>query len=73
MEQLYVMWMPRLLTIDQKLRRKNVSMKNMTLYKGNPSKFLRQFITVDETGVRHYTPEGKQQSKQWTGAGLISE
>jgi len=24
---------------------------------------------MDETGIYHYTPESKQQSKQWTEAG----
>ena len=30
---------------------------------------LRQFVTVDETWIHHYTPELKQQSKQWTASG----
>jgi hypothetical protein len=30
---------------------------------------VHQFITVDETWINHYTPESKQQSKQWTEAG----
>jgi hypothetical protein len=30
---------------------------------------MRQFITMDETWIHHYTPESKQQSKQWTEAG----
>lgn len=35
---------------------------------GNPSEFLRRFVTVDETWIHHYTPETKNQSKQWTSA-----
>jgi hypothetical protein len=31
--------------------------------------FVRRFITMDETCIHHYTPESKQQSKQWTEAG----
>ncbi|KAF8771416.1 hypothetical protein HNY73_018841 [Argiope bruennichi] len=27
--------------------------------------FLRRFVTADETWIHHYTPETKQQSKQW--------
>jgi hypothetical protein len=34
----------------------------------NKTDFVRQFITVDETWIHHYTPESKQQSKQWTEA-----
>jgi hypothetical protein len=30
--------------------------------------FVRRFITMDETWIHHYTPECKQQSKQWAEA-----
>jgi hypothetical protein len=30
---------------------------------------VHRFITVDESWIHHYTPESKQQSKQWTEAG----
>jgi hypothetical protein len=35
----------------------------------NKTDFVRQFITTDETWIHHYTPESKQQSKQWKEAG----
>ena len=35
----------------------------------NPKEFLRRFVTVDETRIHHYTPEMKEQAKQWTSAG----
>jgi len=35
----------------------------------NKTNFVRRFITMDETWIHHYTPEYKQQSKQWTEAG----
>jgi hypothetical protein len=35
----------------------------------NKTGFVRRFITLDETWIHHYTPESKQQSKQWTEAG----
>jgi len=69
MEKLSARWVPRLLTVNQKLTRKTVSIKNLALYKRNPSEFLRRFITVDETWIHHYTPESKQQSKQCIGPG----
>ncbi|CAH2090560.1 unnamed protein product [Euphydryas editha] len=69
MEKLCARWVPRLLTVDQKLTRKTVSIENLALYKRNLSEFLRRFITVDETWIHHYTPESKQQSKQWIGPG----
>jgi hypothetical protein len=31
--------------------------------------FVCRFITMDETWIHHYTPESKQQSKQWAEAG----
>ncbi|XP_043258450.1 uncharacterized protein LOC122400837 [Colletes gigas] len=35
----------------------------------NPKEFLRCFVTVDETWIHWYTPETKEQSKQWTSPG----
>jgi hypothetical protein len=34
----------------------------------NKTDFVVRFITMDETWIHHYTPESKQQSKQWTEA-----
>jgi len=34
-----------------------------------PKEFLRRFVTVDETWIHWYTPETKEQSKQWTSPG----
>jgi len=34
----------------------------------NKTDFVRRYITMDETGIHHYTPESKQQWKQWTEA-----
>jgi Transposase. len=39
------------------------------MIKRNPVDFWRRLITVDETWVHHYTPETKNQSKQWVEAG----
>jgi hypothetical protein len=36
----------------------------------NKTDFVRRFITMDETWIHHFTPESKQQSKQWTEAGF---
>jgi len=35
----------------------------------NKTDFVHRFITMAETWIHHYTPESKQQSKQWTEAG----
>jgi len=34
----------------------------------NKTDVVRQLINMDETWIHHYTPECKQQSKQWTAA-----
>jgi len=39
------------------------------MFKRNPKEFLRRFVTVYETWIHHYTPETKEQSKQWTKSG----
>ncbi|EFN66118.1 hypothetical protein EAG_10637, partial [Camponotus floridanus] len=46
---------PRLLTINQKRIRTNISQECLDLLKRNSTEFLRRFITVDETWIHHYT------------------
>src|SRR5436190_5083057 len=62
-------WVPRLLTLDQKRIRMNISKALLERFKRNESDFLRRLITVDETWIHHFTPETKEQSKQWTAKG----
>lgn len=50
---------------DQKRIGKDISIECLEMFSRSPKYFLRRFVTVDET----YTPELKQQSKQWTKAG----
>lgn len=69
MKKLCARWVPRLLTADQRQRRVDDSSKCLELYKQNPVEFSRRYITVDETWIHHYTPETKEQSKQWTKGG----
>lgn len=66
MRKLCARWVPRLLTVDQKRQRKQISETCLALYRKDSSEFLRRFVTVDETWIHHYTPETKEQSKQWT-------
>lgn len=69
MRKLSARWVPRLLTVEQKLTRKTVSSECLDLFNRNSVDFLRRFVTMDETWIHHYTPETKQQSKQWTAKG----
>ena len=69
MRKLSARWVPRLLTVDNKRNRETTLKLCLDMFKRNPREFLRRFITVDETWIHHYTPEMKEQSKQWTSPG----
>lgn len=69
MRKLSARWVPRLLTPDNKRIRETTSEQCLKLFKRNPKEFLRRFVTVDETWIHWYTPETKEQSKQWTAPG----
>jgi hypothetical protein len=60
---------PRLLTADQKHTCMKISEQCLECFNKNQTDLVRRFITMDETWIYHYTPESKQQSKQWTEAG----
>jgi histone-lysine N-methyltransferase SETMAR len=66
MRKLCARWVPRLLTMEQKQRREDVSVECLAKFHSNKAEFLRRFITMVETWVHHFTPETKEQSKQWT-------
>ena len=42
------------------------------MFQRNPDEFLRRFITVDKTWIHYFTPETKEQSKQWTSPGELA-
>jgi histone-lysine N-methyltransferase SETMAR len=69
MRKLSARWVPRLLTMEQKRVRSQMSINNLEFFKRNTRDFLRRFVTCDETWVHYYTPESKQQSKMWTKRG----
>jgi histone-lysine N-methyltransferase SETMAR len=69
MKKLCARWVPRLLTADQKRTRMKISEQCLDRFNKNKTDFVRRFIIMDETWIHHYTPESKQQSKQWTEAG----
>jgi len=68
-KKLCARWVPRLLTADQKCTRMKISEQCLERFNKNKTEFVHRFITMDETWIHHYTPESKQQSKQWTEAG----
>jgi histone-lysine N-methyltransferase SETMAR len=68
MKKLCASWVPCLLTADQKRTHVKISEQCMQHFNKNKTDFVCRFITLDETWIYHYTPESKQQSKQWTEA-----
>ncbi|XP_014467559.1 PREDICTED: histone-lysine N-methyltransferase SETMAR-like, partial [Dinoponera quadriceps] len=69
MRELCARWVQPLLTLEQKQCREDVSIEYLAKFHSNKEEFLRCFITMDETWVHHFTPETKEQSKQWTQKG----
>jgi len=68
MKKLCTRWVQRLLTADQKCTRMKISEQCLEHFNKNKPDFVPLFITMDEKWIHHYTPESKQQSKQWTEA-----
>ena len=66
MRKLLSKWVPRLLTVDQKRQRVVDSERCLELFRRNKLNFLRQYVTMDETLIHHYTPESKRSSAEWT-------
>jgi histone-lysine N-methyltransferase SETMAR len=62
-------WVPRLLAVDNKRNRMTTSKQCFYLFKRNPKKFIRRFVSVDEIWIHHYMPEMKEESKQWSSPG----
>ena len=69
MRKLSALWVARLLTFDQKHTSCTLLRTNLNLFEEDPANFLKRFVTMDETWVHHFTPEAKQQSKQWKHPG----
>ena len=69
MKKLCTKWVPWLLTANQKCTRVKISEQCLEGFNENKTDFVCQFLTMGETWIHHYTPESKQQSKQWTEAG----
>ena len=57
MRKLSARWVPRLLPVDQKRIRMNISSALLVQFRRNKSELWRRLITVDETWRHHYAPE----------------
>ena len=56
-------------TVGHKRDRVTISKQYFEIFQRNPDEFLRRFTTVNETWIHYFTPETKEQSKQWTSPG----
>ena len=72
MKKLLARWVPRLLIVENKCNRVSDSMAGLALFCPDPSEFLHWYTTLDETWIHFYTPETKEQSKQWTAPGELA-
>ena len=63
------MWVPCLLTVDQKRQHVVDSERCLELFRRNKPNFLRRCVTMDETWIYHYTPESKRSSAKWSAVG----
>jgi [histone H3]-lysine36 N-dimethyltransferase SETMAR len=68
MKKLSARWVPRLFSVEQKRVRQTTSQRCLDMIKRNPVDFWLRLITVD-MWVHHYTPETKNQSKEWVEGG----
>ena len=69
MKKLYSKLAPRLLTVEQEQQRIHDSERCLKLFTRNKKDFLRQYITMNETWIYHFTPEAKRASAEWRGGG----
>jgi hypothetical protein len=60
---------PPVLSPEQKRVQAQTPAECLKVFQNNPMDFKKRFVTMDETGIYHYIPETKNQSKQWVGPG----
>ncbi|GBP82554.1 Putative uncharacterized protein FLJ37770 [Eumeta japonica] len=66
MRKISARWVPKMLTPFHKQRRLQTSKDFLELVGDNIDEICDRIVTVDETWVRQYDPESKQESMQWT-------
>ncbi|XP_075237044.1 protein GVQW3-like [Lycorma delicatula] len=62
-------WQDGLLSVENKRNRVVNSEAVLVLFCCHPDEILHQYITVDVKWIHYYTPETKEQSKQWVFEG----
>ena len=61
-------WIPKCLNVDQKRARVEASRSICARFE-NDVDFLNRIVTMDETWIRFYDPDTKQQSMEWRHSG----
>ena len=59
MHKLFLKWVSRLLTPDQKQQRVENSERSLELFKRVKKDFLHRYVIMDETWIQHYTSKKK--------------
>ena len=54
-----------MLTHENKQIRLTTSCENLDIFREDQAKFLRRYVTMDETWAHHFDPETKLQSMEW--------
>ena len=55
--KLYAIWLPRLLAMEQKQRREDVSIECLAKFPINKVIFFSRFITINKTWVHYFIPK----------------
>lgn len=58
-------WVPKMLTEEHKRKRIECAQQFVASFEDKGEEFLDSIVTGDETWAHYYTPEMKEQSKQW--------
>ena len=58
-------WVPRQLTLEMKMQRKEMCIHLMKRYNKEGEAFLERVVTGDESWVHHFDPESKVQSMEY--------
>ncbi|GBP29545.1 Histone-lysine N-methyltransferase SETMAR [Eumeta japonica] len=69
MRKISARWVPKMLTPFDKQRRLQTSKDFLELVGDNIDEICDRIVSMDETWVRQYDPESKQESMQWTKKG----
>lgn len=65
MSKVSARWVPRMLTAFDKDRRVKCCEEFLEMSRGNEEEIVSKMVTCDETWIRQWDPESKQESLQW--------